>query len=101
MFTPESGKPEMNFVDYWKYNIAAVRLAEMVGLADMMPPTIEYRYDGKPGALAWWMDTLMNEGERLKKKIGRRTRRRGTTTCTASACSWSWCGTTTAISPTS
>ena len=69
MFTPESGKPEMNFVDSWKYNIAAVRLAEMLGLGEMMPPTIEYRYDGKTGALAWWMDTLMNEGARLKKKI--------------------------------
>ena len=69
MFTPESGKPEMNFVDSWKYNIAAVRLAELLGIGEMMPPTIEYRYDGKPGALAWWMDTLMNEGERLKKKI--------------------------------
>ena len=69
MFTPQSGKPEMNFVDSWKYNIAAVRMAELLGLADMMPPTIEYRYDGKTGALAWWMDNLMNEGDRLKKKI--------------------------------
>lgn len=70
MFKPESGKPEMNFVDSWKYNIAAVRIAELIGLADMMPPTIEYRYNGKSGALAWWMDSQMNEGERLKKKIG-------------------------------
>jgi len=69
MFIPASGKPEMNFVDSWKYNIAAARIAELVGLAEMMPPTIEYRYDGKTGALAWWMDSLMNEGERLKKKI--------------------------------
>ena len=69
LFTPDSGKPEMNFVDSWKYNIAAVRIAELLGLADMMPPTIEYRYAGKTGALAWWMDNLMNEGERRKKKI--------------------------------
>lgn len=69
IFTPQSGKPEMNFVDSWKYNIAAVRIAELLGLAEMMPPTIEYRYQGKTGALAWWMDSQMNEGERLKKKI--------------------------------
>ena len=25
--------------------------------------------NGKNGALAWWMDSLMNEGDRLKKKI--------------------------------
>jgi hypothetical protein len=35
----------------------------------MMPPTVEYRYDGKTGALAWWMDSLMNEADRLKKKV--------------------------------
>jgi len=69
IFKPDSGKPEMNFVDSWKYNIAAARLAELLGLAEMMPPTVEYRYAGKTGALAWWMDNLMNEGERLKKKI--------------------------------
>ena len=68
-FTPDHGKPELNFVDSWKYNIAADRLGQMLGLADMMAPTIEYRYDGKDGALAWWMDSLMNEGDRLKKKI--------------------------------
>lgn len=69
VFTPERGKTEFNFVDSWKYNIAAERLAGLLGLADMMPPTIEYRYDGKTGALAWWMDSLMNEGDRLKKKV--------------------------------
>ena len=69
LFTPDAGKPEMNFVDSWKYNIAAVRIAELIGLGEMMPPTIEYRYRGKTGALAWWMDNRMNEGERLKKKI--------------------------------
>ncbi len=69
VFTPERGKTEFNFVDSWRYNVAAERLAGLLGIADMMPPTIEYRYNGKTGALAWWMDSLMNEGERLKKKV--------------------------------
>ncbi|OFW43358.1 MAG: hypothetical protein A3J29_20285 [Acidobacteria bacterium RIFCSPLOWO2_12_FULL_67_14b] len=69
LFQPDHGKVEMNFVDSWKYNVAAARLAGLVGLADMMPVTIEYRHAGKTGALAWWRDSLMNEGERLKKKI--------------------------------
>lgn len=69
VFTPGRGRPEVNFVDSWKYNVAAERLARLLGIENMMPPTIEYRYDGKTGALAWWMDSLMNEGERLKKKI--------------------------------
>jgi len=69
VFKPDRGKTELNFVDSWRYNIAADRLAGLLGLADMMPPTIEYHYDGKVGALAWWMDSLMNEGDRLKKKV--------------------------------
>ncbi len=68
-FQPDRGRPEVNFVDSWKYNVAAARLAGLLGLAEMMPVTIEYRHAGKTGALAWWMDSLMNEGERLKKKI--------------------------------
>jgi hypothetical protein len=69
VFKPDRGKTEFNFVDSWKYNIAADRIGALLGLAEMMPPTIEYRYDGKTGALAWWMDSLMNEGDRLKKKV--------------------------------
>lgn len=64
-----NGQSEVNFVDSWRYNVAAYRLAGLLGLAGMMPVTIEYRYKSKPGALAWWMDSLMDEGERLKKKV--------------------------------
>jgi hypothetical protein len=63
------GRSEVNFVDSWRYNLAAYRLAELVGLAEMMPTTIEYRYRNRPGSLTWWMDSLMDEGERLKKKV--------------------------------
>ncbi len=69
IFKGADGRTEANFVDSWRYNLAAYRLAELLGLASMMPVTIEYRFRGKPGALAWWMDSLMDEGERLKKKV--------------------------------
>ena len=69
VFRPDRGPVEINFVDSWRYNVAAYRLAGLLGLGDMMPPTIEYRYRGKDGALAWWMDSLMDEGERLAKKV--------------------------------
>ncbi len=69
VYQPARGKSELNFVDSWKYNIAAARLARLLGIEGMMPPTIEYRYGGKTGALAWWMESLMNEGERLKKNV--------------------------------
>jgi hypothetical protein len=64
-----NGTMEANFVDSWRYNVAAYRLAGLLGLADMMPVTIEYRFRGRTGSLAWWMDSLMDEGERLKRKV--------------------------------
>lgn len=69
VFRPDRGPTELNFVDSWRYNVAAYRLAELLGIDRMMPVTIEYRYKGKVGALAWWMESLMDEGERLAKKI--------------------------------
>lgn len=64
-----NGQSELNFVDSWRYNIAAYRLADRLGLAGMMPITIEYRYRGRVGSLTWWMESLMDEGERLAKKL--------------------------------
>lgn len=60
---------EMNFVDAYRYNLAAYALAGLVGLDDMMPVYVERNYNGKTGSLSWWVDTMMDEGERLKKKI--------------------------------
>lgn len=59
---------ELFFVDHYRYNIAAWRLSGLLGLAHMMPPTIERRIDGRSGALSWWMDdVLMDEQEREAK----------------------------------
>jgi len=60
---------EMNFVDAYRYNIAAYELAGLLGLDYMMPVHVERRWDGKKGSLSWWVDTIMDEGERLKRKI--------------------------------
>jgi hypothetical protein len=53
----DSGRTELNFV------------AKMLALDGMMPVTVPYRYDSTPGALSWWVDVKMDEGERVKKKI--------------------------------
>jgi len=63
------GSVEVNFVDSWRYNVAAFRLAGILGLADMMPVTIEYRFRGKSGSLAWWVESLMDEAERLERGL--------------------------------
>jgi hypothetical protein len=60
---------ELNFVDSYRYNLAAYALAVELGLDHMMPVHVERRWAGAPGAMSWWVDTLMDESDRLKKKI--------------------------------
>jgi hypothetical protein len=56
---------ELLFVDSYRYNIAAWELARLLGLEEMMPPTVARYYRGEPGAFSWWVDdVLMDEGER-------------------------------------
>jgi hypothetical protein len=58
---------ELNFADSYKYNIAAYELAQLLGLAHMMPTTVERRWSGRVGSLTWWVDdVLMDEAEREK-----------------------------------
>jgi len=67
--TLASGRTELNFVDSYKYNIAAYILAEMIGMEDMLPVYVERSWGGKPGSLSWWLPVKMDEVERLKQKI--------------------------------
>jgi hypothetical protein len=65
----DSGRTEINFVDSYKYTLAAYGLAELLALDDMMPVTVPFQYDSEKGALSWWVDVKMDEGERMKKKL--------------------------------
>lgn len=61
---------ELNFRDSWKYNIAAYRLARMLGLGEMVPMSVFRQVRGNAASITWWVDdVLMEEGERIKKKI--------------------------------
>lgn len=60
---------ELNFVDSYKYNVAAYGLAELLGLEDMMPVYVERKLEGKPGSLSWWLPVKMDEETRYTKKI--------------------------------
>ena len=60
---------EIGFRDTWRYNVAAYRLSLMLGL-DMVPVTVERRHKGRDASFTWWVDdVLVDEGERLKKKL--------------------------------
>lgn len=65
----ESGKVEFNFVDSYKYNIAAYQLSELIGLDDMLPVYVERKWEGKTGSLSWWLPVKMDEADRVAKKI--------------------------------
>lgn len=60
---------ELNFVDSYRYNIAAYEIATLLGLDDMMPVHVERRWGGQTGSMSWFVETLMDESERLKKKV--------------------------------
>jgi hypothetical protein len=59
---------EMNFVDTWKYNVAAYRLGRILGL-DMIPVSVERKVDGVDCAVTWWIDNSMMEIDRKKKQL--------------------------------
>ena len=61
--------PELNFVDSYKYNIAAYELAELLGLDNIVPVYVERKWNGNLGSLSWWLPVKMDEAERLKQKI--------------------------------
>jgi hypothetical protein len=60
---------ELNFVDSYKYNIAAYALAELIGMDDMLPVYVERKWRGNVGSLSWWLPVKMDEEERHKQKL--------------------------------
>jgi len=63
------GRTELDFVDSYKYTLAANEIAELLGIEDMVPVTVEREWDHDMGALSWFLDVMMEEGDRLKKQI--------------------------------
>jgi hypothetical protein len=60
---------EFDFRDSWTFNVAAYKIDRLLGL-NMVPVSVERRYRSTPSAFTWWLDdVLMDEGDRLKKKI--------------------------------
>jgi hypothetical protein len=65
----ESGATVINFIDSYKFNIAAYDLAELIGMNDMVPVYVERRWQGHLGSLSWWLPVKMDEQDRVAKKI--------------------------------
>ncbi len=64
------GRTELNFIDSYRYDIAAYELSKLVGMNDMIPVTVVRRWNGQEGALSWWIlwkwDEVMRHQQNLK-----------------------------------
>jgi len=60
---------ELDFKDSYKYNVAAYRLSRLLGMNNL-PVCVERVVQGKTSSVMWWIDDfMMDEGERMKKKV--------------------------------
>jgi len=66
-FTSSRGT-ELNFKDWWEFNVAAYELAKLLDL-NMVPPYAERKVGGKSASLSWWIDDAMMEVDRIHKKL--------------------------------
>jgi hypothetical protein len=62
-------RAEIGFRDTYHFNIAARELAELLGLGDMMPVTVERKWKGEWGALSWWIPWKWDEEMRRKLRL--------------------------------
>jgi len=58
----------LQFQDSWRTEVAAYELDKLIGLG-MVPATMPRTFDGKQGSLQFWVDSVMDESQRLKKKL--------------------------------
>lgn len=64
MFTA-GGRTELNFRDSYKFNVAAYRVARLLGIANV-PVSVQRRYQGADAAFTWWVDDVrMDEKARV------------------------------------
>lgn len=60
------GRPE-GYIESWKFEIAAYRLSNYLGL-NMVPPTVEKRFEGNRGSCMIWVDYWKNFEDIIKEK---------------------------------
>jgi hypothetical protein len=64
------GGTELNFRDYWGYDIAGYRIAKLLGMDDMVPVYTERSWNGTKGAISWRVpDVQFDEADRHEQHI--------------------------------
>src|SRR5215472_6016077 len=65
-----NGTTELNFRDYWGYDIAGYRIAKLLGMDDLVPVYTERRWKGNSGAISWRISNIQfDEADRYQRKI--------------------------------
>ncbi len=61
---------ETNFKDSYKFYVAAWKVARLLGIGDMVPPSVARGFQGKSASYTWWIDDVQfDEQDRQAKKI--------------------------------
>ena len=61
---------EIGFKDSYRFNIAGWKVARLLGLDDMVPPSVKRGYQGKTASYTWWVeDVMMDETDRRSKNL--------------------------------
>ena len=63
------GGIELNFRDYWGYDVAGYRVAKLLGMDDMVPVYAERKWNGTTGAISWRIpEVQFDEADRHSRK---------------------------------
>jgi hypothetical protein len=62
-----NGRREFQFRDYWGFNVAAFRLAVLLGYPELIPATVERSFRGRSGCLVWWVNGAIDQQD-IKQK---------------------------------
>ena len=59
---------ELNFKDYWGYNVAGYELAKILEL-NMVPPYVARKVHGQDASVSWWVNDSMMEIDRKNRHM--------------------------------
>jgi hypothetical protein len=62
------GRFHMLFRDSWRFQVAAYRVARLLGI-DNTPPTVSRRYQGSQGSLQAWLEGAMTDTQRRERGL--------------------------------
>ena len=59
---------ELNFKDFWGYNMAGYELAKILEF-NMVPPYVERKVGGQSASISWWVNDSMMELDRTNRRM--------------------------------